>query len=254
VRAAAFAFPGSEQPRVVVLAATDASALRFDADATSGKYHTDFVILARIVDARGEVVRKGSQPYRLSGPAAQVEQARRGEILFYRNPTLEPGTYTLEVVVHDALASKSGVRRSTFTIPPTKPGALQIGSLVLVHRAERFKPEERGQGNPLYIGDVLIYPNLGEPIRKSQAKVLTFVLVAQGRAGAAPRATVEIVRDGRILAQAPTTMPAADASGRIEHIAQVPLAQLSAGRYTLRLRIGDGNGEEVREAAFQLID
>jgi VWFA-related protein len=271
VRAAAFAFPGDDQPRVAVLAGTDASALRFDVDAKTGKYQTDFAIVARIVNARGEVVRKGSQPYRLSGPSAQVEQARRGEVLFYRNPTLEPGTYTLEVAVHDALASKSGVRRSTFTVPETKSDGLHVSSLVLVRRAERVKPEERDKENPLYIGDVLIYPNLGESISKSREKSLTFLVVVRLKpdaTAAAPvsavvsgfsrtevrPAIIEIVRDGRVVAQAPTKLPAPDAAGRIEHIAQLPLAQLPPGRYTLRLIISEGDRREVRDAAFTIID
>jgi VWFA-related protein len=298
VHAGAFVFPGSDQPRVAVLAATDASALRFDADPNTGKYRTDFAIVARIVNARGEVVRKGSQPYRLNGPAAQVDQAKRGEILFYRSPTLEPGTYTLEVAVHDALASRSGVRRSTFTVPEPKPGALQVSSLVLVRRAERVKPEERDKENPLYVGEVLIYPNLGEPIRKSQETAVTFLVVVRLKPDAtdgvrlkpdatdgvrlkpdatdgvrlkpdatdsgtpvvsgfsrtdAPRAMVEIVRDGRILAQSETRLPAADASGRIEHIAQVPLEQLAPGRYILRVVVSDAQGQQLREAAFELI-
>jgi hypothetical protein len=70
----------------------------------------------------------------------------------------------------------------------------------------------------------------------------------------APRATVEIVRDGRILAHAETRLPAAEATGRIEHIAQVPLEQLPSGRYILRLVVSGAQGQQLREAAFQLIE
>jgi VWFA-related protein len=135
MRAAALAFPDGDQGRVAVLAATDAAALRFVADAATGKYRTDFSILARIVNARGEVVRKASQPYRLSGPADQIDAAKRGEVLFFRQPSLEPGTYSLEVAVHDALATRSSVHRSTFVVPETKSASLQVSSLVLVRRA-----------------------------------------------------------------------------------------------------------------------
>jgi VWFA-related protein len=67
LRATALVFPGASQSRVVVLAATDADALRFEHDAKTRTYRTDFNVLARIVDAGGEVIRQSSQPYRLSG-------------------------------------------------------------------------------------------------------------------------------------------------------------------------------------------
>ena len=53
--------------------------------------------------------------------------------------------------------------------------------------------------DPLYVGDVLVYPNLGEPIRKSTDKALTFYIVVMQGSGAAPQARLEIVRDGRTL-------------------------------------------------------
>ena len=254
LRAAALVFPGGEQSRVAVLAATDAAALRFEADGTTGKYRTDFSILARVMNARGEIVRKASQPYRLSGPADQIDTAKRGEILFFRQPSLEPGTYTLEVAVHDALATRSSVHRSTFVVPETKAAALEVSSLVLVRRAERVKPEERDKDNPLYMGDVLIYPNLGEPLRKSRDKAAAFFTVATAAPGNAPQASVEVLQDGRAVAKAPAALPAAGPSDRIEHVIQLPLEKLPAGRYTVRLTMTQGSTREVRDATLTVIE
>jgi hypothetical protein len=116
------------------------------------------------------------------------------------------------------------------------------------------QPDQRPQDNPLYVGDVLIYPNLGEPIRKSREKALTFLVVVTPGTGAAPLATVEILRDDQVLAQAPSDLRAADASGRIQHIAQVSIDALSPGRYTLRLTMTRGARSVVREAVFALMD
>ncbi len=254
LRAAAYVFPERRGSRVAVLAATDASALRFDTDGTTRKFRTDFTILARIVNARGEVVRKASQPYRLSGAVEQVERAKRGEILFFRKPTLEPGVYTLEIAVHDALASRSAVHRSSFAVPETKPASLQISSLVLVGRAERVKPGEGDKDNPLYMGDVLLYPNLGEPIHKSREKAASFFLVATPGPGTAARGEIEVRQDDRTIANAPAPLPATGSSGRIEHVIQLPLQQLAPGRYVLRLTVTQGNAREVRDAAFTIVD
>jgi VWFA-related protein len=255
IRGAALVFPAPTGNRTAVLAATSASALRFEADEETHKYKTDFSILARIVDARGRVVRKSSQPYRLTGAVSELDRARRGDILFFRQPTLAPGQYTLEVAVHDALASRSGVLRTAFTVPDASLNGLQVSSLVLVDRAERVKPEDRAKDNPLYAGDVLVYPNLGEPLRKSRDKALTFyVVVVPSSSGPPPEATLQIAREGRMLAEAPLALAAPDVSAQIRHIAQIPLERFEAGSYTLRLTVVQGDRREERATAFQLRD
>jgi hypothetical protein len=106
----------------------------------------------------------------------------------------------------------------------------------------------------LYAGEALVYPNLGEPIRTSRDTALTFYVVVMPGPGALPQAMLEILRDGQVVAQGPTTLPTADASGRIEHVAQLPVGTLSSGRYTLRLTVSQGERREVREVAFELVD
>jgi hypothetical protein len=254
LRATALVFPGESQSRVVVLAATDANALRFDRDAKTRTYRTDFNILARIIDADGEVIRKSSQPYRLSGPIGQIDQAQQGAVLFFRQPTLEPGAYSLEVAVHDVLATRSGVRRVTFIVPEVAPQFVQVSSLVLVARGERVPPEERSKDNPLYVGDVLIYPNFGEPIRKSREDALRFYVDVRTATASPPTATIEVLRAGNMWSQLPVALPGADASGRIQYLGQVPVNALPPGRYALRLTVTQGERREVREAVFEVID
>ena len=250
LRSAALVFPGGQ---LAVLAATDAQAIRFERDDKAHTYRSDFSILARIVGAGGEVVRKASQQYRLNGPVTQMEQAQRGEVLFFRQPALPPGSYTLEVAVHDALAIRSSVRRSTFVVPEITP-SLQVSSLVVVQRTERVKPEERDKNNPLYAGDVLVYPNLGEPIRASRERSLTYyVLVAPG-SGPPPQATLEVLHDGLVVSQSPAALSAAGASGRMAQLAQISIEGVASGRYTLRVTVTQGDRREVRDASFQLID
>jgi hypothetical protein len=116
------------------------------------------------------------------------------------------------------------------------------------------KPEERDKDNPLYMGDVLIYPNLGEPLRKSRDKVAAFFVVATAAPGNAPQASVEVLQDERSVAKAPAALPAAGPSGRIEHVIQLPLEKLPPGRYTVRLTITHGSAREVRGATFTLIE
>ncbi len=250
IRATALVFPEGSESRVAVLAATDGQALRFDR--TSQTYRTDFSIVARILDPTGAVVRKASQPYRLNGPATLIEPAQAGEVLFFRQPVMGPGSYTLEVAVHDALAQRAGVRRSAFVVPESTSGSLQVSSLVLVAREERVPPGTADKENPLYVGDVLVYPNLGTPLRTSSDNTLTFYVAIKPAPGAASQGRVEILRDGQPVSEAPVVLGPGDASGAIRHIGRVQIDTLPPGQYTLRMTVTQGDRREVRETAFEL--
>ena len=255
VRAGVFSLPDVKHPgRLALLVATDAASVTFQPDAAAGTWRTDFTLLARIKDSTGQVVRKASQPYRLSGPAAQLEASKRGDILFFRQPDLPPGTYTLESVVHDALGKKAGVATSSFVVPPVKPGALVASSLLIVRRSEKLPAGEKTADNPLYFGDLLLYPNLGEPLRKSTDKTLSFFLTVDPAPGGAPTATLEILQKGQSLAQLPMELSKPDATGRIAHAGQLPLASFPPGQYVLRTTVSQGAQKEARDATFTVVE
>ena len=100
-------------------------------------------MLVRFVDDQNRVVRKVSQHYEITGAIAEIDGARQGEILFYRESELPPGLYTMETVVHDALSGKSSVRFSTVEVPKHADSSLRISSLVLVKRGEKVAEKER---------------------------------------------------------------------------------------------------------------
>lgn len=253
VRSAAFVFPGASEARIAVLGSTDGAALEFRQD--GDQFRAEFNVVARILDARGEVVRKASQPYRLTGPVAQTDRARAGDILFFRQPTLEPGMYTLEIAVHDALASKVGVRRTAFTVPARSAEGLDVSSLVLVRRAEPVKPEERQPDNPLFVGDVVLYPNLGEKLQASSKLALTCFLSLSGLAGASPDVKMELLRGGETLAHGPLQLPTPDSSGRIRYVGELSIGAVGAapGDYVLRLTVTKNGRSVMREAPFTVV-
>jgi VWFA-related protein len=247
VRAGAFVFPqvGAADARLAVLVATDGGALA--ADKASATAQTDFTILARLKDAAGDVVRKGSQRYRLSAATLQ------GEVLFFRQPTLPPGAYTLEYVVHDALGQRAGAGTAPMTVQDNLAGQPQVSSLMIVRRTERVPAAERDATNPLYYGDLLLYPNLGEPISKRQTPVLTFAFNVIG--GSAPaRALLTLSQGERVLGETALPLGAADAAGRIWHVSQVPLASVAPGEYTLAVTVTAGDRSEARRTTFRITD
>jgi VWFA-related protein len=171
LRLGAFVFPEMKDgSRAALMVAASGQTLTFEA--TPDGFRTDFTMMARVKDASGEIVRKGSQPYRLTGPAAERERTQQGEVLFYRQPELQPGTYTLEAVVHDALGPRAGVARVPFEVPAGN--GLRVSSLVIVSRTERLMSSELDADNPLQAGNRLIYPNLGEPLRRRRGDTVAF--------------------------------------------------------------------------------
>ena len=248
LRSAALVFP---KGRLAVLAATDGNALRFDRDEGGKSYKADFTILARIVNLDGRVVRSASQPYRLTGPIAGVERAKAGEILFFRQPTLSPGRYVLEVALHDALAARAAVQRTPFVV--ANVSSMQVSSLVLVQRAERLKPEEQSKDNPLLVDDLLLYPNLGEPLQKSGRKTVAAFAVIEPASATNPSATLQVLRDITEVASIPVPLTP-DGPSRLRAVAEISLDKLSVGHYVLRLIVTQGDRREIRDASLEVRD
>jgi hypothetical protein len=247
ITARAFVFPtGDDEARLAVLASTPASAITFAADLKG--YRADFTILSRIRDANGEIVRKASEPYRLSGPLADKDNTQRGDVLFFRQPTLPAGRYTLDAVVHDALGKKAGVVSESFEVPAT--GGLAVSSLIVVGRGERVVDPQ--PDNPLYVGNVLVYPNLGEPIRKTDGAITLFLTVVPV-AGRTPSAELELLRGAETLAKVPLTFDV-PANGRIQQLWRVPIDRLEPGDYTFRVIVADGSNRELRETSVSVVD
>lgn len=251
MRTAAFAFPEADTVRLALLLATPMSGLTFSRNEGSDTYATDFTILARIRDTHGDIVRKASQPYRLRGRWADVEKARSGDVLFFRHPTLEPGKYIVEAAVHDALSKKSGVETIQIEIPERTRSGLQLGNLVTVRRRERISAAEKDSENPLMMGDVVLYPNIGEPVRKADNAV-TFFFCISLKSKIAPAATLDVLLGEKVLATLAVALDAPDAHGTIRQLAQLPTGPLPPGDYVLRLTVSAGGDRHIREVQMRL--
>jgi VWFA-related protein len=245
----------SGEPRVAVVVAPDPQALTFKENSTKDAFVTDFAVVARIKDAKGEVVRKASEPYRLGGRIADVERVRRAEILFYRQPELPPGDYMLEAAVHDAIADTSGARYIPFTVEAPAPGGLLVSSLILVARTEPAEGIPADDTNPLVSGDLLLYPRFGEAFHKGTDNVVSLFFRMKMPTGAtAPSATLVLLKNGQPAASVPIQLAAPNAQGVIDHAARLPLESLPVGDYVLRLVVQSGGEPITREAPLRVVE
>jgi len=248
IEAAAFSFPDPARPGLTpVMLRVNTSALRFNVDERRGSYAAHAVVGVRIRDQEGREVERLSQEYLLTGNAADVEAGRRGEILFYREPTLRSGVYTVESVVYDGNAHQAGARVATLTVPEVTAG-VAMSSLVIVDRSEEVSDTPAATA-PLFVGRMLLYPNLGHALRQSSDGALTFFFTVYG---AAPRsATAQLLRNGGVLAEAPVELAGAGAD-RVQHVGKLPIGGLPAGTYELRIRIESGSQSQSRNAFFTI--
>jgi VWFA-related protein len=247
VHAAAFSFPDPARPGLSPVAVhVSTASLQFAVDRNRSAYSAQAAVVVRIRDADGHQVQTLSQQYLLTGDAKDVEAAKQGEILFYREPDLRPGVYTIESIVFDVAASRASARTSTLTVPSPSTSAPGMSSLVLVTRTEEVPEGRVPDGSPLLVGRTLLYPNLGEPIVNAQSRELPFYFTLYGNA-AGLAASAQLLRNGQVLADAPVELAAATGP-HVQHVGRFPIGALPPGTYELRIRVG----ELTRSAFFTL--
>jgi len=249
VHAAGFSFPDPDRPGLTpVVVHVNTSVFRFDIDPNRSTYSARASIVVRIRDENGHDVQRFSQEYLLSGDAKDVEAAKKGDIFFYRESDLSPNVYTMETIVYDALAQDGSARVATLTVPSVKPSGIGMSSLVLVNRAETSQDEPpAGNTRPLQVGNMLLYPNLGEAIQKAANAELPFYFTLYGNVHDA-KATAQLLRNGLAIAQTPLQLPAS-AGSRVQELARMPIGALPAGTYELRIHVS-AEGQEVARSAF----
>jgi len=237
--------------RTAVEVEVPTGAFTFTPDNEKKNYGSDFSIVVLIRDQSKQVVEKLSYHYGLVGPLKSVDSVKKGKILFYRETSLPPGKYDVDAVAYDALNSKASVNRCGLEIPEAGENDLRLSSVTIIQRAEQA-PEKTD--SPFLVGDkLMVYPNLGEPVRKS-AKQMGFyfnVYTAKGSTEA-PKLTLEVLHDNKSVAKVPLKLGAPDAKGRIQYASALPLDSLNPGIYELKISVSDAKSAVSRSTSFAL--
>jgi VWFA-related protein len=254
VRAGALRFPERERPGLVpVVVDFKTAPITFQTSSDGKTYSSDFAVIVRFLDQQNQVVKRVSQHYEVNGPLANLDAAKQGEVIFYREPELNPGLYTMETVVHDAPSGKSSVRIATVEVSREDVSKLRVSSLALVKRAEKIPAANQRAENPLMVKDVLIYPNLGDTVSKA-AKEVGFYFVVYPAAGGSAEATLELAQNGQRVVQIPMPLGSPDGSGRIQQVGRLPIDQLTPGTYDLRVIVKQGGQQIPRSTILRIGD
>jgi VWFA-related protein len=253
LRAGALLFPERDRPGLSpILVDLKTAPLTFQPAEDGKTYTSDFAVLVRLLDGDNQIARKLSQHYEVKGPITEIDRAKQGEVIFYREPELASGVYTMETIVYDAPSGKSSVRFSTVEVPKPEPSKLRMSSLVLVKRGERVPEKDRRADNPLLVNDLLLYPNLGDPISKAAKELGFYFAIYPVSGGPAPVAAIELLDNGKTVAQVPIDLAAADKSGRIQQVGRLPLDRLTPGTYGFRAIVKQGQEQVFKSVMLRL--
>jgi VWFA-related protein len=224
-------------------------------DEKQQRYGGGAVIVARVTDAGGKVVRKVSQQYRLAGDLADAKSLGAKTLSFLRLVDLDPGTYRVDVAVYDSGGEKASVISRPLTIPP--PTKTMVGDLLVIDHAERMTPDEIANSpNPLISDGLLIKPTLNLRISKHDRPDIAFALpLALAPNETAPPAQLALLsRSGDSLTAIALSLGNADGDGRVLAIGHVPLDKVPAGTYELQVTVGSGDDAQVRRAPLTVVD
>jgi VWFA-related protein len=210
-----------------------------------------FSILCVVRDQTGAAVEKFSEDSPLFLPRAQRAELKRGNAVFLRSFVAPAGRYGVEIAVVDQLARRYSIRKEALDVRPPATG-LALSDLALVKRTEAVPAGALASEDPFRQGSSRVVPHLAEP-HLGPGESLSLFLVAYPKKDAA-RADLllELLRDGQLVGQSLSELPAPDGSGRVPFLTQLSLRDFAPGRYEVRVLFKQGGLVAHQKTSFVL--
>jgi len=249
--AAGISFPEPRRTgRTAIEIQAPADVFTFFEDKDKKSFSTNFVFLALVMDSNKQVVTKLSQHYILTGALEQLSNAKKGSVLFYRETDLPPGKYEIECIAYDQPSEKASRRSTVIEIPDSDSSRVRLSSIIIIKRAEQIKEQIE---SPFKMGDLLLYPNLGEPVKKSTQKLgFYFVVYPAQDLKLTPRISLEVLQKGKQIVQTFLKLGPADASGKVPFAGALPIENLAPDTYELKISAADAKGTIYRSTFFRI--
>ena len=253
LRGTALGYP-SREGLTLILAEAPLSAFKFAASDDNKTYNTDFSIVALVRDGSEQVIQKLSQHYALSGAIQDLDKARQGDVLFYREAQLPPGSYSVQIVAYDSATGAVNVSTTPLEISRVDETKPQLSSVAVLKRAERLTPEEQKRDQPLRFGELLVYPNLGERIDTKATKQLAYFFTAWPAKGKTRpmQMTLELLQNNRQVGTTSGELPPADDRGQIKYAGSFAIDKFQPGVFELRVTVSDGQNSVSSSTRFVL--
>jgi VWFA-related protein len=223
--------------------------MTFEEDRRAKVYRLRFSLLALVRDSEGRIVERFSDDYPFEGPLANLDGVKRGNLIFKRPFTLQPGAYTADFVAQDRDSGRTSVQRASFSVPPA--GGIALSTLSVVRRIEEAGVEVPPD-DPFKVDRTRVVPNLNLPIPRAQNTNLSVYFVVYTEPGATPKMAIEFLKGDTLLARAKPDLPAAGPDGRLPYVVTVPIDSFAPGEYSVRGLVMHGGGVAESETAFTI--
>lgn len=200
--------------------------LSWERDSRAARLHAS--VFALVKDADGNVLDRVSRELYQDTPATKLS-AYRSERIFYAEPVfLKPGHYTIDSAVVDQQGKTAAARRIALFVPASDLG---LSSLEIVKRIDPLTGA-RDVSDPLEIENGRVTPTLADGVPASKPVDLFFVVYPAAGEQGTPRVTLQLIRDGKVIAQLNPNLPKPDQSGAIPMSVQI---SPPAGQYDVRV-------------------
>ena len=250
LHSSALSYPSPGQNGLtLILAEAQLASFKFSPSSDNKTYNSDFSIVALVRDESDQIVQKLSQHYALNGPIQNLESAKKGDVLFYREAQLRAGKYHVQLISHDAATGSVSVSTTPLEIYSSDESKPRLSSVAVLKRAERLSAAEQLRDQPLRFGELLVYPNLGEQIDRNTTKQIAYFFTAwPGKGVTKPmQMTLEILQNNKSLGTTSGELPPADEHGQIKYAGSFAIDKFQPGKYELRITV---NNEISRSTSF----
>jgi VWFA-related protein len=227
------------------------SELQFREDANTHISSAHASILAVIKDNKGAVLRHFSRDSPLHESPDLLRRDSGGTLTLQDHFTAEPGVYTLEAVVFDAIGNRIGAQRHSFTIGPCPVGP-SLSDLILVRSVEPM--HDPAAFDPASYQGLRIVPRIDSDLPEGTRTLSLFFLshLIPGSMNQ-PRLQLQISRNDEILSMLPIALsPASGTGGAVSWYGNIGAAAFPPGRYQAKAILTQDDRTDTSTLTFSV--
>jgi len=204
-------------------------------------------VFGRVVTLSGRVVQTFEDVLRADLPDSLMPQAATRHVVYGQALPLRPGRYRLSLAVKDLGNGNIGTVEQSIVVPAFEEETLAASSLVLADKLERVATRDIGRGQ-FVIGTTKLCPSVEGRFRRDGHLGLYLQVY---NLHAASTVEYEIAQNGQVVLHR-NEPPLQEAIAQLTLERSLPLNTLAPGKYTLRVRVTDGEAKRtlMPEASF----
>jgi hypothetical protein len=198
-----------------------------NAQAKAGRVHVS--VFALIHDSSGRIVDLVTRDLGREMKLSELPAVRNQWITYIQPVHLPAGHYTIDAAVVDEQGGQASAERLAAFV--SGPGGISLSSIAVIQQVAPL-PDAMEQETPFDIGQARILPAVNQLVPPTKPAGLYFVVYPSAGATRKPSVTVELFRDGMLVARNSPPIPKAEENGSLPFIIQL---SLKPGDYEVRV-------------------